>query len=239
MTKLHKDSPKITRKGTELPLIDLQGKPYLQVAHRIVWYREEHPNGDIQTEPIQITEDYAIFKTVIYDAEGKRLSSGHKKETQCGFGDFIEKAETGAIGRALALAGFGTQFEPELDEGDRLADSPIPIAKKNKEQGSTVYQKNEIKQTQVEAYPTFLVNSPTIEGNQTPPTSEVEAAKKLIRAKCKSHIAGNKETKESFVDRYIKPFGVFLVADLPENKLNLCISGIEAVEKTWEIKEKK
>lgn len=48
-------------------------------------------------------------------------------ETLEGFGDFIEKAETGAIGRALALVGFGTQFcADELDEGPRLADSPAP-----------------------------------------------------------------------------------------------------------------
>ena len=35
---------------------------------------------------------------------------------------------TGAIARALALAGFGTQFSPELDEDGRLADSPLPIS---------------------------------------------------------------------------------------------------------------
>ncbi len=31
---------------------------------------------------------------------------------------------TGSIGRALAAAGYGTQFAPELEEGERLADSP-------------------------------------------------------------------------------------------------------------------
>lgn len=36
---------------------------------------------------------------------------------------------TGAVGRALALCGFGTQFAPELDEagGGRFADSPQPM----------------------------------------------------------------------------------------------------------------
>lgn len=31
-----------------------------------------------------------------------------------------------AVGRALAMLGYGTQFAPELDEGDRIVDSPIP-----------------------------------------------------------------------------------------------------------------
>ena len=39
-----------TTKGTELPTIDLHGKPYLQVAHRIVWFREERPDWRIKTE---------------------------------------------------------------------------------------------------------------------------------------------------------------------------------------------
>ena len=42
-----------------------------------------------------------------------------------GFPDYIEKAETGAIGRALAMCGYGTLQAPEFDEQDRLADAPI------------------------------------------------------------------------------------------------------------------
>ncbi len=33
---------------------------------------------------------------------------------------------TGSIGRALAALGFGTQFAPEFDEGERIVDSPQP-----------------------------------------------------------------------------------------------------------------
>jgi hypothetical protein len=42
--------------------------------------------------------------------------------------DFAEKAETGAIARALAVAGYGTEAALDLDEGtdqDRIADSPV------------------------------------------------------------------------------------------------------------------
>ena len=115
-----------TAKGTELPLIDLKGKDYLQVAHRLVWFREEHPDWSINTEYIQIDENKAIAKATVSNELGKTISTAHKCEDKKGFADFAEKAETGAIGRALASCGYGTQFAPELDEHHRIVDSPMP-----------------------------------------------------------------------------------------------------------------
>lgn len=124
-----------TSKGTELPLLSLKGKEYLQVAHRLVWFREAHPTGIVKTTMLshqgEGKEEYAVFKAEVFiDSERgpMMVSSAHKKETRGGFDDFIEKAETGSIGRALALAGFGTQFTgDELDEKDRLADAPVDV----------------------------------------------------------------------------------------------------------------
>jgi len=115
-----------TPKGTELPLLDLRGKDYLQVAHRIVWFREERPLWRIQTEVYFTDEQRSIVRASIFDEHGNIMAQGTKSETVKGFADHIEKAETGSIGRALALCGFGTQFAPEFDEGERLADSPLP-----------------------------------------------------------------------------------------------------------------
>lgn len=122
---------KTTEKGTQLPLLNLKGKDYLQVAHRLVWFREVYPKGVIKTAILHNQDNGAIVKAEIYsDASGGLLASAHKSESKEHFGDYIEKAETGAIGRALAMAGFGTQFDPEFDEGMRLADSPIdPVVK--------------------------------------------------------------------------------------------------------------
>jgi hypothetical protein len=114
-----------TPRGTRLPLLDLRGKDYLQVAHRLVWFREEHPTWSIETEPLAIQSDYAIFVARVKDENGRLISTGTKHETKHGFFDFIEKAETGAIGRALALCGYGTQFAPELDEEERIVDAPL------------------------------------------------------------------------------------------------------------------
>lgn len=126
------DKQKITSKGTELPLLNLKGKPYLQVAHRLVWFREDNPKGKIETEIVKLEADFAIVKASIFFTTQDSyilVATAHKTESEQHFGDFLEKAETGAIGRALAIAGYGTQFDPELDEGNRLADSPIQVAK--------------------------------------------------------------------------------------------------------------
>jgi hypothetical protein len=62
---------------------------------------------------------------VIRDDHERVLSTGHKGESRKDFpSGHMEKAETGAVGRALAFLGYGTQFG-ELDEG-RLSDSPQP-----------------------------------------------------------------------------------------------------------------
>ena len=46
-----------------------------------------------------------------------------------GFPDYIEKAETGAMGRALAMCGYGTLQAWEFDEQERSADTPVEKAK--------------------------------------------------------------------------------------------------------------
>lgn len=114
-----------TAKGTELPLLNLRGKEYLEVKYRLVWFREDHPDWSIETELISVTDVSAYAKATIRDEKGRTIATSHKFESIQGFPDFIEKAETGAIGRALALIGYGTQFcADELDEGQRIVDAP-------------------------------------------------------------------------------------------------------------------
>ena len=133
-------------------LIKIQGnRDYLPVASRLVWLREEHPDWSIITTPIEINleQQYAIFTAVVKDQTGRIVGQGTKHENRQGFADYIEKAETGSIGRALAVCGYGTQFAPELEEGERLVDSPQPA----KQQANTQPQP----QTQVG----FPVKNPT------------------------------------------------------------------------------
>ena len=119
------------KSGTVLPLTLLKGKDYLNVCYRIVWFREERPDWSIETEFLTQTDQSAICKATIKDASGRIMATSHKEESSKDFAfGHREKAETGSIGRALALCGYGTQFEPEFDEGDRVVDSPLKILPK-------------------------------------------------------------------------------------------------------------
>lgn len=114
-----------TANGTELPILNLKGKDYLEVKYRLVWFRESHPLWAIETAVITVTDKSALMKATVRDDQGHIVAESHKFENAQGFPDFIEKAETGAIGRALALCGFGTQFAgDDLDEASRIVDSP-------------------------------------------------------------------------------------------------------------------
>ena len=107
-------------------MMSLKGKDYLQVAWRLVWFREDHPDWSLDTNILEMDENHAIFKAVISNENGEPKSVGHGSESMRDFGDFLEKAETKAVGRALAMLGYGTQFAAdELDEGERIVDSPI------------------------------------------------------------------------------------------------------------------
>lgn len=106
-------------------LMDLKGKAYLQVAWRLVWFREEKPGWCIDTKLEHLTDNHAVFSAKIFDENNIQKSAGYGSESVKDFKDFIEKAETKAVGRALAMLGYGTQFAPELDEGERIVDSPV------------------------------------------------------------------------------------------------------------------
>lgn len=128
-------------------------KDYLPVCWRLVWFREKFPHGSIETELVHLDLDreteeevfvwnqekrrsekvvkhakgMAIFRATIRDGEGG-VATGTKMEKAASFGDWLEKAETGAIGRALAELGYGTQFTSEFDEAHRIVDSPLPAS---------------------------------------------------------------------------------------------------------------
>lgn len=107
-------------------LTKLQGKDYLEVKWRLVWFRETHPAGAITTELVAM-DPSVVVKATVSTAEGI-LSTGYGSAAAAGKGPWtgraIEKAETAAIGRALGVAGFGTQFDAD-DETDNIVDSPV------------------------------------------------------------------------------------------------------------------
>jgi hypothetical protein len=103
---------------------------YLEVKWRLVWLREIHPDATVETELVSHSDQMAIFKARV-SIPGGGSATGYGSEGYDDFREYIEKAETKAIGRALAALGFGTQFCPDFDFGSgsgAVVDSPIDFA---------------------------------------------------------------------------------------------------------------
>lgn len=121
-------------------LMTLTGKQYLPVAARVAWinkefgheftlttellklreYQEEDPRKSKPNAPVMRNVSEAIFRATVRFPNGHEVTA-HGSETSTGFGEWLEKAETKAIGRALGYAGYGTMFAPEFDEADTIA----------------------------------------------------------------------------------------------------------------------
>ena len=108
---------------------------YLDVKYRLLWFRLHCPNGKIDPELVHLDEKSAVVCCKVYADKadpadqfiGKAYSQRFPTEER--FGDrFLEIAETVAKGRALADAGYGTQF---CMNGETLAsiiaDAPIKM----------------------------------------------------------------------------------------------------------------
>lgn len=133
---------------------------YLPAKKREMWFREVCPSGQIVTEVILLDLDkeytvpemkydeqkkrtmptgntktapgIAIFRATVTDDKGN-VATGTKMECRVVFDDYVEKAETGAVARALAKLGYGESEEaPEItDEAYRPADTPTAITRNN------------------------------------------------------------------------------------------------------------
>lgn len=98
--------------------IDLKGKAYATVPTRIKEFREDNPNGDIQTDPVFLPNGDVMFKAYILKDKNNQSSgsaTGHSTGKHTGDKAF-EKLETIAIGRALAILGYMASGEVASSE---------------------------------------------------------------------------------------------------------------------------
>jgi hypothetical protein len=116
-------------------LMSLKGKDYLNVQHRLLWFMRDQrdmiasglatTSYVIRTELVELDREagWAHFRTTVRDVLGNE-SVMYGSESKGDFPDYIEKASTKSLGRALLALGYGAAFAPEMDEGDRIVDSP-------------------------------------------------------------------------------------------------------------------
>ena len=108
-------------------LTKVNGHDYLEVKWRLLWFRTEHPDGEIETELVEHRDGVAVFRARVR-VPGGGSATGWGSESAEDFADYLEKAETKALGRALAALGYGTQFCPDFEFGaaeQRVVDTPI------------------------------------------------------------------------------------------------------------------
>ena len=108
-------------------LTKVKGSDYLEVKWRLVWLRDQHPDATIETDLVAHSGNHAIFRAQVTLPTGAS-ATGWGSEDASIFANYIEKAETKAIGRALAALGFGTQFCDDMVYGaaeGHVVDAPV------------------------------------------------------------------------------------------------------------------
>lgn len=111
---------------------------YLDTKFRLLWYRLKYPEGKLIKIPKALNKEYATFEVRVYshkeDHPDNFLANGfasrYKDDGNEKFGlNFVESAETAALGRALKDAGFGTQFcDIALPNDQTVVDAGVNIS---------------------------------------------------------------------------------------------------------------
>ena len=131
----------------QLPNDDGSMSLYLDVKYRLLWFRLHHPDGKIDSEIVHVDDKSAVVCCRLYadkkDAADQFVakSCAQRYATQEKFGDrYLEVAETAAMGRVLAAAGYGTQFCGNADlMEDIIVDAPLEMGDTHENVVSPVY----------------------------------------------------------------------------------------------------
>ena len=109
--------------------VKIKGSEYSTVAERLNSVHNDHDYISITTEIVDETQEYITIKAnvSIHNDNFEQIYSGHAREyfefrnrDSVNFAFALENAETSAIGRALASAGYGGKKFASAEEMSRI-----------------------------------------------------------------------------------------------------------------------
>ncbi len=121
----------LVKANESIKTTDIKGKNYAEVNQRIKAFRMVYPDGSITTQMLSNNCGVCVFKASVYDNE-TLLGTGHAYEKEdssyINKTSYIENCETSAVGRALAMCGFGIDVairSAEEEENAQLQQTEI------------------------------------------------------------------------------------------------------------------
>jgi len=221
--------------------IVLQDKDYRLVAGRVLDFLRAHPDGSIITEMLFSDGERYIFKaTAISGGDNPRvmaIAHGECLRSECrGKVTPLEKAETKAVGRVLALTGHGTHTLRDDEDGDQIADAPIaPKSKSSPRQEKSTVAENASFEGELSDF--CLYTDKKGKPNLACSASYAGGASKLILFNQKAHTFGIPDDVRDAIlrgDVYAIP-GVPVLATLVKKGTFVNFDTVLVVGENWQI----
>lgn len=114
--------------------VKIQGKSYVLVSDRVLFFNEAYPNGAIETSLVSeiSSDEVVVLATITPDcSKPERCFTGYSQSIK-GQGyinktSALENCETSAVGRALAMMGIGViESIASVDEINKAKTYPLP-----------------------------------------------------------------------------------------------------------------
>lgn len=182
--------------GKKLNTITLQGKEYAQVATRLKEFREQCPNGSIETKPTIMEDGVIMFITTIvkdlrdeHSARATGSALGKQGDTKA-----FEKLETISVGRALALLGYAASGEiasgEEMQEFLAFKDEKVQKAIAQLQTATSADQLKQIFMSlgNLKAYPEVIATKDEMKKSFTAATEEKPKASNIKKKTPKAKV---------------------------------------------------